>query len=58
MKVKVYMLSNAIYEFSARDINNAREIAKRIIVEGLWTEGKEEQFYPITQIYKVKIVKS
>lgn len=57
MIVKVYMKSNAIYEFPARDINNAREIAKRIIMEGLWTEEKEEQFYPITEIYKVKIIK-
>lgn len=58
MIVKVYMKSNAIYEFPARDINNAREIAKRIITEGLWTEEEEEQFYPITEIYKVKIVKT
>lgn len=55
MNVKVYMLSNAIYNFPARDINNAREIAKRIIMEGLWTEEKDEQFYPPSQIYKVKI---
>lgn len=57
MKIKVYMVNNAIYEFPARNINNAREIAKRIIMEGLWTEEDEEQFYPITQIYKVKIVR-
>jgi len=57
MKVKVYMISNAIWEFPARDINNAREIAKRIIMEGLWTEAEgNEEFYPITQIYKVKII--
>jgi muconolactone delta-isomerase len=56
MKVKVYMISNAIFEFPARNINNAREIAKRIIMEGLWTEEGEEEFYPITQIYKVKII--
>jgi len=57
MKVKVYMLSNAIFYFKARNINNAREIAKRIITEGLWTEEEgNEEFYPITQIYKVKII--
>lgn len=56
MRVKVYMTSNAIFYFDASDIDNAREIAKRIITEGLWVNKKEEQFYPITQIYKVKIV--
>jgi len=51
------MLSNAIFYFKARNINNAREIAKRIITEGLWTEEEgNEEFYPITQIYKVKII--
>ena len=49
------MKSCAIYYFPARDINNAREIASRIITEGLRTEEKDEVFYPITEIYKVKI---
>lgn len=60
MKVKVYLKHNATHEFSARDINNAREIAKRIITEGAWfTEGDgNEVFYPIQQIYKVKVIKN
>jgi len=58
--VKVYLKSNAIVEFKGRDTRNAREIAKRIVTEGLWTEADEngtEEFYPVGQIYKVKIIK-
>ena len=57
MEVKVYLKSNAIALFPARDRNNAREIAKRIITEGLWVidEDKTESYYPVDQVYKVKI---
>ena len=58
MKVIVYFMSNAMHEFQARDERNAREIAKRIITEGCRVingDGTEE-FYPITQIYKTKIL--
>lgn len=55
IRVKVYMKSNAIHYFPARNINNAREIASRITREGLWLEDPEEVFYPISEVYKVKI---
>ncbi|GAI77674.1 unnamed protein product [marine sediment metagenome] len=48
MKVKVYMISNVIHELPARDIPNAREIAKRIIMEGLWIVDEEEEFYNLS----------
>ena len=58
MKVKVYFTSNAEHEFVARSKRNAREIAKRIITEGVWiiNDDGSEEFYPTNQIYKVKIV--
>ena len=59
MKVRAYLKHNVIHEFPASDTNHAREIAKRICDEGLWVINDEEQetFYPITQVFKVKIVK-
>ncbi len=57
IKVRVYMISNSTYEFPARDIPNAREIASRITREGLWIDTDDgEAFYPITQVYKVRII--
>jgi len=59
MQVKVYLTSNAEIFFPARDIRNAREIAKRIIMEGVHVlneKDKTEEFYPIQQVYKVKII--
>lgn len=57
-RVCVYLTSNATHEFIARDNRNAREIAKRIITEGLWivNDDATEEFYPTSQVYKVKIV--
>jgi len=58
MKVRAYLKTNATVEFPARDIFNAREIAKRIITEGLWiiNDDGTEEFYPITQVWKAKII--
>ena len=58
MKVRVYLTSNATIEWAARDIRNAREIAKRVIMEGIHeiNEDGTEEFYPIQQVYKVKII--
>ena len=58
-KVKVYFKTNAIHFFDARDERNAREIAKRIINEGAYiiNDDRSEEFYPVNQIYKVKILK-
>ena len=57
--VRIYLKSNAEHYFPARDERNAREIAKRIITEGCWiiNDDRSEEFYPVGQIYKVKIIK-
>jgi len=58
MIVRAYTKHNTTHEFEARDLVNAREIAKRIITEGLWlAEQTTETFYPITELFKVKILK-
>ena len=59
MIVKVYFISNATHYFPARNIKNAREIAKRVIMEGCWiiNDDDSEEFYPIHTIFKVKILK-
>ena len=58
MIVRCYLSSNATIEWPARDIRNAREIAKRVIVEGVHEINQDgtEEFYPIQQVYKVKIL--
>lgn len=57
-EVKVYFMSNAEHCFPARDKRNAREIAKRCIVEGVFITNDDniEEFYPPHCIYKVKII--
>lgn len=58
MKVKVYFLSNAEHFFHAKDERNAREIAKRIVTEGVWIVNDDsEEFYPVHTVYKVKIIR-
>lgn len=56
--VRVYFNTNAEYEFPARDLRNARDIAARVTREGCWiiNNDKTEEFFPITQIHKVKII--
>lgn len=58
MKVKAYLKNCATYEFPARDLENAREIAYRITTEGLWKKHDDgtEEYYPITEIQKAKII--
>jgi len=58
--VKIYFKSNNKYEYivSGEDVESrAREHAKRIITEGFWdkTDDGSEVFYPVDQIYKVKV---
>lgn len=56
--VRVYFNSNSEHIFPARNLHNAREIAKRVITEGAHIINENnEVFYPIHQIYKVKIIK-
>ena len=56
--VRAYFTTNGEYNFPARDERNAREIAKRIITEGIWIidENGVEEMYPVQQVYKVKII--
>lgn len=59
--VKVYFNSNNVLEYYVTGENaleRAREHAKRIITEGFWdrTENGNEVFYPVHQIYKVKVI--
>ena len=59
MKVVAYLKHNVTKEFEAKNLDNAREIAKRIITEGLWDvePSGEETFYPITEIFKARIIR-
>lgn len=54
--VKAYLGAGMVKEFSARDRDHGREIANRIITEGLWvTDGDTDTFYPPAKVYKVTV---
>ena len=55
--VRVYFKTGKEHTFPAREIGNARDIASRVTREGAWliVDGIEE-FYPITEIHKAKII--
>ncbi len=55
--VRAYLITNEVYEFPARDLNNARETAARITREGAWVIlGKGvECYWPTDKVFKVKI---
>jgi hypothetical protein len=55
--VIAYLKNCATYRFPARSLENAREIAYRIITEGLWVihDDGTEEYYPITEIQKAKV---
>lgn len=57
MRVKVYDIYNNVHTFPVRDLQHGRELAKRIIIEGLWfiNDSGEEEFYPVHRIIKVKV---
>lgn len=52
--VKVLMHDHAEHVFTARDRNNAREIAARSVEEGLWVilPGGREEFFGPAQVHK------
>ena len=61
-KVIAYLKTNGTQEFSARSLLHAREMASRIVREGMWIaegEGDEssETFFPLDLVFKSKIVK-
>lgn len=57
-KVVAYLKSNRRPEFDARNIGNAREMAHKIITEGLWIKNDDggEEYFPITELNKVRII--
>lgn len=58
-KVRVYFHSTREHEFPARDIGNARDIAARCCQQHVWIihPNGDEEFFPPTEIHKIKIVK-
>jgi hypothetical protein len=54
--VTAYLGAGMTRDFPARDRDHGREIANRIITEGLWvTNGDEDTFYPPSKLYKVSV---
>jgi len=58
-KVTAYLSAGVQHSFDARSQKHAREIAGRIIREGLWVvhDDKTEEYYPSNLIFKVKVAK-
>jgi hypothetical protein len=56
--VKIEFKTNWRHLITAHDLKDAREIAKRTVTEGAWltSSGGIEEYYPITEIHKVKII--
>lgn len=57
-KVLVYDIYNNVREFPARSKEAGYEIAKRIVIEGLWLHEDEhtDVFYSPNVIVKAKVV--
>lgn len=57
--VSAYTLSLSTHKFFAKTRDEAMEIAKRIVTEGLWIMRDEgEVLYPVHQVYKVEVRES
>lgn len=58
-EVRVYFLTNREHRFPARNLDNARDIAARCVNQHVWIidDDGDEEFFPPSQIHKVKIVK-
>lgn len=58
MKVKMYLKSGGCHEFPAKNITQARKKATEIVCSYgvVVSDDGTEEFYPITQIEKVKVV--
>jgi hypothetical protein len=60
-QVKAYLQAGITYSFPARSQTHAREIANRIIIEGLWVikpDGEPEGtelWFPPNMLAKVKV---
>lgn len=54
--VKAYLAAGMVREFPAKSQLHGREIANRIISEGLWvTDGDVDTYYPPVRLYKVTV---
>jgi hypothetical protein len=57
--ITVYLVSDKCITFSPRPEAKAAEIAKRILVEGVWDNDVEPQIYfPPQQILKVEVAEN
>lgn len=57
--VTAYLEAGVVHEFDAESVEKAREIANRIVREGLWVVEKDgtEVFIPSARVFKVKVEK-
>lgn len=58
-KVVAYLQAGVTYEVPAKNLIHGREIANRIITEGLWVTEAEgvEVFFPVHLVTKVKVLR-
>jgi ribosomal protein L16/L10AE len=56
--VKIDFKTRKRHMITAHNIEDARDIAGRTVTEGAWLTfpGGIEEYYPITEIHKVKII--
>jgi hypothetical protein len=56
VRVTAYLFNQNTFSWDVESWEKGREYAKRIVTEGLWiAEDEEEVFYPVHQVYKVKL---
>lgn len=54
--VSAYLEAGIVHSFEAEDGIKAREIANRIITEGLWVkDGEKDILIPIHRVFKVVV---
>ena len=54
--VRAYLSAGVYHEFPAETIEAAREMASRIVTEGLWVLEAPETFYPVHRVFKVRVI--
>lgn len=59
-RVTAYLTAGLAHEFPAKSLNHAREVAGRIVREGLWVVEADgtELYYPAGLVFKVKVEKA
>jgi hypothetical protein len=54
--VTAYTMTNNIYYFPIKSWEEGRDMAKRMVMEGLWIiDDENEIFYPVHQLFKVTL---